>query len=66
MINLNHLKEANQNYFQHALKASYLSIIFIFLSVVALIHALIPFVFYDTVSTWIKDINKKIQTTPNE
>jgi len=31
-----------------------------------LIHALIPFVFYDTVSTWIKDINKEIQTTPNE
>jgi len=66
MINLNHLKEANQNYFQHSLRASYLSIILIFLAVVALIHALIPFVFYDTVSTWIKDINKEIQTTQKE
>ena len=43
-----------------------LSIILIFLAVVALIHALIPFVFYDTVSTWIKDINKEIQTTQKE
>jgi len=66
MINFNHLKEANLNYFQHGLRAFYISIILIFLAVVALIHALLPFVFYDTVSTWIKDINKEIQTTANE
>tara|TARA_B100000678_G_C18199265_1_gene498769 strand:- start:1482 stop:1682 length:201 start_codon:yes stop_codon:yes gene_type:complete len=65
MINFNHLKEANQNYFQHGFRASYLSIILIFLALIALTHALIPFVFYDTVSAWIKDINEEIQDTIN-
>ena len=66
MINFNHLKEANQNYFKHGLRASYLSIILIFLAAVAFIHAIMPFVFYDTVSSWIKDINEEIQTSLNE
>ena len=63
MINFNHLREGNQNYFEHWLRASYLSIILIFLALVALIHALIPFVFYDTVSAWINDINEEIQAS---
>ena len=63
MFNFNHLKEGNQNYFQHGLRSFRLSIILIFLSIVALIHALIPFVFYNTASSWIKDINKEIQDT---
>lgn len=61
MINLNHLKEAQQNYFKHGLRALFLSVIFIFLAFIALVHAVIPFIFYDTVSSWIKDINKEIQ-----
>jgi len=51
MFNFNHLKEGNQNYFQHGLRSFRLSIILIFLSIVALIHALIPFVFYNTASS---------------
>ena len=61
MINFNHLKEAKQNYFKHGIRALSLSIIFIFLAFIALIHAVIPFIFYDTVSSWIKGINKEIQ-----
>jgi|TARA_B110000263_G_scaffold124462_1_gene108242 cytochrome bd-type quinol oxidase subunit 2 len=60
MINFNHLKESQQNYLQHALRVFSLSIILIFLAFIALIHAVFPFVFYDTVSSWIKDIDKKI------
>tara|TARA_B100001013_G_scaffold20133_1_gene11291 strand:+ start:4932 stop:5132 length:201 start_codon:yes stop_codon:yes gene_type:complete len=61
MINFNHLKEAQQNYFKHGFRALYLSIILIFLAFIAFIHALIPFVFYDTVSSWIKDIEEEIR-----
>ena len=60
MINFNHLKESQQNYLKHALRATSFSIILIFLALIALIHAVFPFVFYDTVSSWIKDIDKKI------
>ena len=63
MVNFNHLKEGNLNYFQHGLRSFRLSIILIFLAMIALIHAFIPFVFYDTASSWIKDINKEIQNT---
>ena len=60
MINFNHLEEAKQNYFRHGIRASYLSFIFIFLAFIAFIHAIFPFLFYETVSNWIKDINKEI------
>jgi uncharacterized membrane protein YhdT len=60
MINFNHLKESQRNYFQHAMRSSSLSIILIFLAFIALIHAVVPFIFYDTVSSWIKDLDKKI------
>ena len=66
MINFNHLNEPKQNYIQHGVKAFNLSIILIFLALIALIHALIPFVFYDTVSAWIKDINEEIQAAIKE
>ena len=61
MFNFNHLKEAHQNYFKHGLRALYLSSIFIFLAFIAFIHAIFPFLFYKTVSNWIKDINKEIK-----
>ena len=60
MFNFNHLKEAQQNYFGHGFRALYLSIIFISLAFTAFIHAIFPFLFYKTVSLWIKDINKEI------
>ena len=61
MINFNHLKETKMSYPKHAASALYLSSILIFLSFIAFIHAFIPFIFYDTVSSLIKDINKEIQ-----
>ena len=60
MFNFNHLKEAQQNYFKHGLRALYLSSIFIFIAFIAFIHAIFPFLFYKTVSRWIIDINKEI------
>ena len=60
MFNFNHLKEAQQNYFRHGLRALYVSSIFIFLAFIAFIHAIFPFLFYKTVSSWIRDINKEI------
>ena len=61
MINFNHLKETKMSYPKHAIRALYLSSILIFISFIAFIHAFIPFIFYDTVSSLIKDINKEIQ-----
>ena len=61
MINFNHLKETKMSYPKHATRALYLSSILIFISFIAFIHAFIPFIFYDTVSSLIKDINKEIQ-----
>ena len=61
MINFNHLKETKMSYPKHATRALYLSGILIFISFIAFIHAFIPFIFYDTVSSLIKDINKEIQ-----
>jgi len=60
MFNFNHLEEAQQNYFRHGFRALYLSINFIFLAFTAFIHAIFPFLFYKTVSLWIKEINKEI------
>jgi len=60
MFNFNHLKEVQQNYFRHGLRALYLSSIFIFIAFIAFIHAIFPFLFYKTVSSWIIDINKEI------
>ena len=61
MINFNHLTEAKMSYPNHGARALYLSCILIFISFIAFIHAFIPFIFYDTVSSLIKDINKEIQ-----
>ena len=61
MINFSHLKEAKMSYPKHGVRALYLSGILIFISFIAFIHAFIPFIFYDTVSSLIKDINKEIQ-----
>ena len=61
MINFNHLKEAKMSYPKHAARALYLSSILIFISFIAFIHAFIPFIFYDTASSLIKDLNKEIQ-----
>jgi len=49
------------SYPKHGARALYLSGILIFISFIAFIHAFIPFIFYDTVSSLIKDINKEIQ-----
>ena len=61
MINFSHLKEAKMSYPKHGARALYLSGILIFISFIAFIHAFIPFIFYDTVGSWIKDIDKEIQ-----
>jgi len=60
MFNFNHLDEAQLSYFKHGTRALRFSILFIFLALAALIHAIFPFVFHKTVSTQIKSMNKQI------
>jgi len=60
MFNLKHLKEARLSYFRHGIRAMSISIILFFLSFIAFIHAIFPFLFCETVSNKIKEINKRI------
>ena len=57
MINRNHLKEANLTYVQHLVFSLRLSLHLLLLSVVSVIHALLPFVMTKTVSKHIKELD---------
>ena len=59
-MNLNHLEEAGENYFQHFFRAFLLSFNLLIMSVVCLVHSLLPFVFTSYVSDKIKVINSHI------
>ena len=65
MINFKHLKEMEQNWWEHALvawknlpkavSATVLSFIMIF---IIIIHGLFPFIFYNTIGRWLKYLNR--------
>ena len=57
MINRNHLKEVNQTYADHLVFSVRLSVHLLLLSVVSMIHALLPFVMTETVSKHIKELD---------
>ncbi len=59
-MNLNHLEEAGENYFQHFLRAFMLSLNLLIMAFVCLLHSLLPFVFSSYVSDKIKEINSHI------
>ena len=57
MINRNHLKEVDLTYVQHLVFSLRLGTHLLLLSVVCMIHALLPFVMTKTVSKNIKELD---------
>jgi len=56
-MNLSHLEEAGETYFQHLSKAFILSLNLLIMSIVCLAHSLLPFIFTNYVSDKIREIN---------
>ena len=54
MTNLNHLTESNENYFQHGIRALKIAIILFGLCFLAMLHAFIPIIFCNRVSSGVK------------
>ena len=59
-MNLNHLEEAGETYFQHFSRAISLSLNLLIMSIVCLVHSLLPFIFTTYVSDKIREINSYI------
>ena len=59
-MNLNHLEEAGETYFQHFSRAIILSLNLLIMSIVCLVHSLLPFIFTTYVSDKIREINSYI------
>ena len=61
-MNLSHLEEVGQTYFQHFSRAIILSLNLLIMSIVCLVHSLLPFIFTTYVSDKIREINSYIDT----
>tara|TARA_B100000700_G_scaffold86175_1_gene96915 strand:- start:415 stop:618 length:204 start_codon:yes stop_codon:yes gene_type:complete len=59
-MNLNHLGEAEESYFQHFFRALMMSFNLLIMTVVCLIHALFPVIFTSYVSRNIREINDSL------
>ncbi len=59
-MNLNHLEEAEETYFQHFLRAFMMSLNLLAMSFVSLIHSFLPFILTSYVSKKVREINKSI------
>ena len=59
-MNLSHLEEAGETYFQHFSRAIILSLNLLIMSIVCLVHSLLPFIFTTYVSDKIREINSYI------
>jgi len=57
-----HLKDVNETYFEHMYHALCYTLTFALLTVTALIHAILPFLFVETGSNIISNLHKKMQT----
>ena len=57
---LSHLEEAGETYFQHFSRAIILSLNLLIMSIVCLVHSLLPFIFTTYVSDKIREINSYI------
>jgi len=58
----NHLQIVKESYAQHLRFTLYLCAVLVVLSVVALVHGLIPWILTGTVSDKIEHLNKKLST----
>ncbi len=59
-MNFSHLEEAGETYFQHFSRAIILSLNLLIMSIVCLVHSLLPFIFTTYVSDKIREINSYI------
>ena len=60
LIDFYHLKKANVGYIIHGIRVIKIAFRLIFLGLAGIIHALLPFIFLETVSTGVKKINQEI------
>lgn len=58
---MNHLKDVDENYFKHGLTALWFSANLFYLFVVALIHAIFPFIFINETSKGIFSLAERIE-----
>jgi hypothetical protein len=58
---MSHLKDSNMGYWKHLGFALKLSVQLIVMSLVGIIHGIIPFVFQNAVSIGIKDMDTRMQ-----
>jgi hypothetical protein len=59
-IDLKHLKKADQKYLPHAFRVILVSINLLWLSLAGFIHAIFPFILFNTVSDGIKKISNQM------
>ena len=59
---MNHLKEVGIGYFSHMIRAVLFSSEIMLVAIILLIHAVAPFIFCDTASKRIADINQRIKS----
>ena len=60
LIDFYHLKKANVGYIVHGIRVIKIALRLIFLGLAGIIHALLPFIFLETVSKGVKKINLEI------
>jgi len=58
---IKHLEEAEENYFVHLGFTIRLSVGFLFLAVISLMHGLLPFILTDTVSNQVEELNERLK-----
>lgn len=61
-MNLNHLEEAEETYSQHLHRALIMSFNLFIMTLVCLIHALLPFIFTTYVSRRVMEINSSLDS----
>ena len=57
-----HLRDVDETYFEHMGNALYYTLTFALLTVTTLIHSVLPFLFVETASRKIREINKHIHS----
>ena len=57
-----HLKDVDETYFEHMYHAITYAFTFAVLTITTLIHAMLPFLFVETASRKIREINKHIES----
>ena len=62
---MRHLKESNMGYWSHLSFALKLSAQLVAMAVVGVVHAIVPFVFQNSVSSGIKQMDTKLQEIAN-